>query len=79
MECIAEALNVSHQTIGRDLEGLSIVDKPPRPKGGRPKGSVAASLLLPQDRPTASIARYCCTSSRCPAVYLAALGFLPGG
>jgi hypothetical protein len=39
MDAIAALLGVSHQTIGRDLEGLSIVDKPPRPKGGRPKGS----------------------------------------
>ena len=34
---IAEALGVKQNTISRDLEGLSMMDKPPRPKGGRPK------------------------------------------
>jgi hypothetical protein len=39
MERIAEALNVAQSTITEDLRGLSAVDKPSRPKGGRPKGS----------------------------------------
>lgn len=34
---IGEAIMVSHQTVGRLLQGLSTVDKPPRPNGGRPK------------------------------------------
>lgn len=36
-EQIAKQLGVSQQTIARDLEGLLIVSKPNRPKGGRPK------------------------------------------
>jgi IS30 family transposase len=48
MQRIAEALNVSHQTIGRDLGDLSMVDKlntrpktASNPKGaGRPKGTL---------------------------------------
>lgn len=32
-------LEVGHSTIQRDLDGLPTVGKPPRPKGGRPKGS----------------------------------------
>ena len=39
MEKIAEALDVSQATITGDLRGLSTPNKPPRPKGGRPKGS----------------------------------------
>jgi hypothetical protein len=38
-------------------------------------GRLAASPLLPQDRTTASNARYCCTSSRGPAVQSAAAEF----
>jgi hypothetical protein len=37
MERIATKLNVSQPTITRDLEGLFTMNKPPRPKGGRPK------------------------------------------
>jgi hypothetical protein len=37
MQRIAEALNVAQSTITEDLRGLSTVDKPRRPKGGRPK------------------------------------------
>jgi ParB-like chromosome segregation protein Spo0J len=36
---IADAMNVSQKQISRDLEGLDMASKPPRPKGGRPKGS----------------------------------------
>jgi hypothetical protein len=39
MARIAGALNVGITTVHRDLEGFSSVEKPPRPKGGRPKGS----------------------------------------
>lgn len=42
-EQIATQLGVSHQTIGRDIEGLSMMDKPPRPKGGRPPGKRQAT------------------------------------
>lgn len=38
-EQIANQLHVNQSTITRDLDGLCIVHKPPRPKGGRPKGS----------------------------------------
>jgi len=38
MEQIAAELGASHQTIGRDLEFVQM-DKPHRPKGGRPKGA----------------------------------------
>jgi ParB-like chromosome segregation protein Spo0J len=40
MERIAEALNVSARTISTDLDGFEAPSKPPRPKGGRPKGSI---------------------------------------
>jgi DeoR/GlpR family transcriptional regulator of sugar metabolism len=43
MERIAEALNVSQATITGDLRGLFTVNKPLRPKGGRPKGGVRVS------------------------------------
>jgi transposase len=36
---IADKLKVSQRQISRDLEGLDIMSKPARPKGGRPKGS----------------------------------------
>jgi transposase len=40
MEVIARQLGVSHITIKRDLSGLDHHDtNPPRPKGGRPKGT----------------------------------------
>lgn len=39
MEQIAKQLGVSQQTISNDLAGLPTIGKPPRPKGGRPKGS----------------------------------------
>ena len=66
MEQIATQLGVSQQTIGRDLESLSIVDKPQRPKGGRPKGSkrkrkheaveaVVASLVLDEGKTHAEV------------------------
>ena len=38
-EQIAKQLGVTQSTVQRDLEGLPIVGKPPRPKGGRPSGS----------------------------------------
>ena len=38
MERIAKAMGVNVATISRDLEGFCTVQKPPRPKGGRPKG-----------------------------------------
>jgi predicted transcriptional regulator len=38
-EQIAEQLGVSQTVISRDLDGLFVANKPPRPKGGRPKGS----------------------------------------
>jgi hypothetical protein len=44
-------------------------------QAGAPRVSIcrlAASPLLPQDRPTARNARYCCISSRCPAVHQSA-------
>lgn len=37
-EQIATQLGVSQRTISTDLEGLEATSKPPRPKGGRPKG-----------------------------------------
>jgi transposase len=37
MESIGKALGVSQATISNDLRGLSVTDKPSRPKGGRPK------------------------------------------
>ena len=37
-EQIATQLGVSQNTISLDLSSLSIIDKPKRPKGGRPKG-----------------------------------------
>jgi hypothetical protein len=39
MEVIATQLGVSQRQISTDLEGLEVASKPPRPKGGRPKGS----------------------------------------
>jgi hypothetical protein len=39
MEVIAAQLGVNQATITRDLDSLCTVHKPPRPKGGRPKGS----------------------------------------
>lgn len=39
MQRIGEALGVSQRQISSDLEGLEVTSKPPRPKGGRPKGS----------------------------------------
>lgn len=38
---IADKLKVSQWTISQDLRGLEETFKPPRPKGGRPKGSKA--------------------------------------
>jgi hypothetical protein len=37
MERIAKALRVNVATISRDLDGFCTVQKPPRPKGGRPR------------------------------------------
>jgi predicted transcriptional regulator len=48
MEQIATQLGVSQATISGDLEGLSTPDKPPRPKGGRPKGKAPRSERLPK-------------------------------
>jgi hypothetical protein len=39
MERIATALGVGKSTVARDLQGFPTVGKPPRPKGGRPKGA----------------------------------------
>jgi hypothetical protein len=39
MQRIAEALNVSTRQISKDLDGFEPGSKPPRPKGGRPKGT----------------------------------------
>jgi hypothetical protein len=39
MQRIAEALNVSTRQISKDLDSFEPSSKPPRPKGGRPKGS----------------------------------------
>jgi hypothetical protein len=39
MEQIATQLGVVVNTIHHDLKGFSTIEKPPRPKGGRPKGS----------------------------------------
>lgn len=36
---IAEALGVTQRTISNDVAGLEITSKPPRPRGGRPKGA----------------------------------------
>jgi hypothetical protein len=53
MAAIAEALNVSTATVGRDLEGFSHDEKTSRPKGGRPKGSKSkAKLPVPPPRTT---------------------------
>jgi transposase len=38
-EQIAKQLGVSDRTISEDLRGFEVTSKPPRPKGGRPKGS----------------------------------------
>jgi predicted ArsR family transcriptional regulator len=61
MEAIAKVLNVSHQTIGRDLGDLSTMDKlkhaqtPTNPKGaGRPKGSVNMPPIKYESREVAS-------------------------
>lgn len=43
MERIAEALNTTHKTISKDLEGFVPQVQTPRPKGGRPKGSKDAA------------------------------------
>jgi len=43
LERIAQALQVSKTTIGRDLEGFPTVGKPDRPKGGRPKRPAGAA------------------------------------
>jgi transposase len=37
-QAIAHMLGVSQSTIRDDLRGLVVTTKPPRPKGGRPKG-----------------------------------------
>jgi ParB-like chromosome segregation protein Spo0J len=42
MERIGAALGVTQRTISNDLAGLETISKPPRPKGGRPKGSGGA-------------------------------------
>lgn len=39
MEQIAAMLGVTKMTIARDLDGCNTMLQPPRPKGGRPKGS----------------------------------------
>jgi len=39
MEAIATQLGVAVNTIHHDLKSFSTIEKPPRPKGGRPKGS----------------------------------------
>jgi hypothetical protein len=39
MQRIAEALKVSTRQISKDLHGFEPSSKPPRPKGGRPKGT----------------------------------------
>lgn len=39
MEQIAKQLGVSRETITKDLAGLVMNTKPPRPNGGRPQGS----------------------------------------
>jgi ParB-like chromosome segregation protein Spo0J len=41
MQRIAEALNVTHKTISKDLEGFVPEVQTARPKGGRPKGTEA--------------------------------------
>jgi hypothetical protein len=43
-ERIGEALGVGFSTTQRDLEGLPTVGKPPRPKGGRPKGQTTERI-----------------------------------
>lgn len=60
MQRIAEALGSGVKTISRDLEGFVIPTKPPRPKGGRPKGAArknesakakaAAKLVLDEEK-----------------------------
>ena len=52
MERIGEALDVSNQTVGRDLGGFSTMEKPPRPKGGRPKGKQSKSEAPPKPHAT---------------------------
>ena len=47
-EQIAKQLNVSRETITKDLAGLVIVTKPRRQKGGRPKGSGKRSERHPK-------------------------------
>jgi len=45
---IAHMLGVSQSTIRDDLAGLVVTTKPPRPKGGRPKGSGTKSETKPK-------------------------------
>jgi hypothetical protein len=54
MDQIATQLGVAQNTISRDLEGLSTMDKPPRPNGGRPKGK---RQTKPRTAPTADVAQ----------------------
>jgi transposase len=58
MEQIATQLSVSAETISQDLKGFQETGKPPRPKGGRPKGSKKSRHVVPtphkmQDQVTA--------------------------
>jgi hypothetical protein len=46
MEAIATQLGVSQQQISKDLGGLQLSSKPPRPKGGRPKGSTKPRKVI---------------------------------
>jgi hypothetical protein len=50
MEKIAAEFGVSQYTISKDLEGLLVANKPPRPKGGRPKEQIATQLGVSADR-----------------------------
>jgi hypothetical protein len=45
MQRIGQALNVSARTVSEDLRGFEAPSKPPRPKGGRPKGSGVRRMI----------------------------------
>jgi hypothetical protein len=51
---IADILGVSQRTISNDLAGLLVANKPPRPKGGRPKANPKRLRALIKRKPGAA-------------------------